>query len=149
MQATQKQATERQMAYIRQLRTEIGDTAPEPGEELTSAEASELIGKLVGMVKPSEPWNGNGHTSYSMRKGRINEPRLGMAMKECFKLTAGYGWDIDGQHRTAFIDKVVKTYLLFTEIAEVVESGLKPEAQAQPLVNPQAVETGFGKAQVA
>ena len=145
--ATHKPASKRQLAYIRQLKSEIGDMAPEVSMELTSAEASELIGKLVDIMKQSEPSNGNGHTGNSRR--RINEPRLGMAMKECFRLTARYGWDIDGQYRKYFIERVIRTYQLFTEIAETLESETKVGTQAHPELNTHALEPGVGEAQVA
>ena len=144
--ATQKPASKRQLAYIRQLRNEIGDTGPEVSMELTSAEASELIGKLVDITKQGEPSNGNGHTS---SRRRINEPRLGMAMKECFRLTARYGWDIEGQYRKFFIERVIRTYHLFTEIAERLESERKAATQSQSELNTHALEPRVEDAQVA
>jgi hypothetical protein len=72
-----------------------------------------------------------------------------MAMKECFRLTARYGWDIDGQYRKYFIEKVIRTYHLFTEIAETLESETKAATQAQPELNTHALEPRVEEAQVA
>lgn len=144
--ATQKPASKRQLAYIRQLRSEIGDMGPEVSMELTSAEASELIGKMVGITKQGEQSTGNGHAG---NRRRINEPRLGMAMKECFRLTTKYGWDIEGQYRKHFIERVIRTYRLFTEIAETLEAETKAATQAQVEVNDLALEPRVEEAQVA
>ena len=57
----------------------------------------------------------------------VNEPRLGMAMKECFRQWAALGGDIHGERRKAFIDYAAATYSLFTEIAEKLDQ----DAQAQ------------------
>jgi hypothetical protein len=139
-------ASKRQLAYIRQLRSQIGDVGPEVSSKLSSAEASELIGKLVGILKHSEPSNGNGNTCHIRR---INEPRLGMAMKECFRLAAGYGWDIESQNRDFFIEKVIRTYHLFTEIAERVENERKTEVPVGQSIDAKAMGPGIEEAQAA
>ncbi|PKN61547.1 MAG: hypothetical protein CVU57_28740 [Deltaproteobacteria bacterium HGW-Deltaproteobacteria-15] len=121
-----KPASRRQLAYIRQLRTEIGDVGPGISNDLTSVEASQLIGKLVGRLRPNELSTGNGHGS---RVVKINEPRLGMAMKECFRLMAGNGWDVYADKRRQYIEKVIRTYFLFTEVAERLGGGLQEEKE--------------------
>ena len=141
-------ASRKQLAYIKQLRTEIGDVDPEVDFDLSSAEASQLIGKLMGRLGGNGLSTGNG---YSGHIGRINEPRLGMAMKECFRLTAGHGWDVYGDYRKYFIEKVIKTYLLFTEIAERVEKEAREgiQVQANPQLVSHALEPGVEEVQVA
>jgi hypothetical protein len=76
-----------------------------------------MISELFGKAEQNEQ-------TVSPRK--INEPRLGMAMKEC--LWKGRpGRDIHDNNRNAFIDYTIDTYNLFTEIAE----RLGNEEQAQ------------------
>ena len=74
-----------------------------------------IIGKLVAKAQKRD--GANAHI-------KVNEARLGMAMKECFKISAGNGWDIWSKNRKAFIDEVVKTYQLFTEIVEKLEGNV-------------------------
>lgn len=52
---------------------------------------------------------------------KINEPRLGMAMKECYRYFRHYEKDILKEHRQRFKENVIKTYQLFTEIAQELE----------------------------
>lgn len=52
---------------------------------------------------------------------KINEARLGMVMKECYRHFRRYQRDVLGNHREWFKDNVVKTYQLFTEIAQELE----------------------------
>jgi hypothetical protein len=134
-----KPASKRQLAYIRRLQTVMGETEPEITEEMSVSEASAVISGLVSKARQ------NG----VILQRQINEPRLGMAMKECFRLTARYGWDIDGQYRKYFIEKVIRTYHLFTEIAETLESETKAATQAQPELNTHALEPRVEEAQVA
>ena len=134
-----KPASKRQLAYIRRLQTVVGETEPEITEEMSVSEASAVISGLVSKARQ------NG----VILQRQINEPRLGMAMKECFRLTARYGWDIDGQYRKYFIEKVIRTYHLFTEIAETLESETKAATQAQPELNTHALEPRVEEAQVA
>jgi hypothetical protein len=76
-------------------------------------EASRLIGDLV---------SGLNSESDLKSKIKINEPRLGMAMKECFRLWKNNRWDIYKKHRKAFIADAVDAYRLFSEIAEKLEA---------------------------
>lgn len=116
--ANGKPASRRQLAYIRQLRAVIGDVGPVVGNNLTSVEASQVIEKLVGRLRQSGVPTGIENRSHV---AKINEPRLGMAMKECFRIMAGNGWDVCGDNRKAFIEKVIRTYYLFSEVAERLE----------------------------
>ena len=86
----------------------------EINKEINSLEASTLTGDLVSALNP-------GHD----QRSKINEPRLGMAMTECFKLWKKNGWDIYKKHRKAFISDAVDTYWLFSEIAEKLEAEVK------------------------
>ena len=115
----QRKATTRQLAYIQQLRKKQGKDSPEMEEELTFQEASALISVLLGKPKPAE----------QTKTVRVNEPRLGIAMKECYRLWRSHGWLIFSEHRQRFKDDVVQTYQLFTEIAqELGQNGTKTEA---------------------
>jgi hypothetical protein len=83
-------------------------------KQMNNLEASRLIGDLVSALNP-------GHN----QRSKINEPRLGMAMTECFRLWKTNGWDIYKKHRKAFITDAVDTYWLFTEIAKKLESDVR------------------------
>jgi hypothetical protein len=85
--------------------------------KINSMQASRLIGDLVSDL--------NLVSDLRSQKIKINEPRLGMAMKECFRLWKKNGWDIYKKHRKAFITDAVDAYRLFTEIAENLESDRK------------------------
>ena len=91
-----KSATNQQLALIK---------AMQPGrinEDIYNFEFSKLIGELI-------------HRQNC--QNIINEPRLEMAMKECFRLWTSMGRDVYDGKRNAFIEEVVETYHLFTEIA--------------------------------
>ena len=109
MQTIEKPASERQMAYINRLKMEIGENGPGIIEEISSAEASMIIGELIAKTQTFNGTNG---------RKKINEARLGMAMKECFRLWTGLGRDIWKERRETFIDEALNTYFLFTEIVE-------------------------------
>lgn len=106
-------ASARQLAYMNRLRTEIGQPEVAEHQELTSAEASEAISEMIARSRQ------NG-TQKSVR--RINEPRLGMAMKECYRTWTGLGRDVWNSSRQAFVQEVIRTYELFSEIAEKMEN---------------------------
>ena len=93
---------------------EVGQTVPELGDNISSFEASQLISELIG----KSPKNG---TNGAQNKQVINEPRLGMAMKESFRLWTRLGRNIWREHRKPFILDVIDTYNLFTEIAAKVQ----------------------------
>jgi hypothetical protein len=102
-----RQASDRQLAYIKSLQMEIGQGGLEIDNEISSTEASKIIDRLITQKNGSP---------------RINEPRLGMAMKECFRIWTGNGWNIWEEKRKEFIKDVIRTYDLFTEIAQKVGS---------------------------
>ncbi len=109
-----KPASVRQLAYIRRLCTEMGESEPEISQKMNSPEASRVISGLI--VKARQ----NGVEGVQVK---INEPRLGMATKECFRLWNALGRDVLGDRRSAFIREAINTYELFTEVAEKVERG--------------------------
>jgi hypothetical protein len=109
-QAINKPATNKQLAYIQRLQKEIGTDGPEIKDNISRYEASKIISDLIAKACK------NGTHNSQDRNTRINEPRLGMAMKECFKVRKKNSWDIYDKHREAFIKDVINTYNLFTEI---------------------------------
>ena len=100
-----KPASARQLGYIEKLKAENGETEPAMNEELTRSEASKIIQGLI-----------------SKQNGNINEPRLGMAIKECFRVWNHYGRDVYDEKRERFIQEAIATYQLFTEIDERVRA---------------------------
>jgi len=110
-----KPASDRQIAYIKSLRAELGGNGSEISHEMTSFEASKLISELIAKGQK------NGGANGQVTKPRINEPRLGMAMKECFRLWVKLGRSAYDERRQIFIKDAIDTYRLFTEIAEQVE----------------------------
>ena len=114
VQSIKKPASDRQLAYIERLKLEIGEDSPTISDEISSPEASTIIGELVAKLQKVRGKNG---------QRKINEARLGMAMKECFRLWTGLGRDIFREKRKGFIEEVVDTYFLFTEIVEQLQHG--------------------------
>ena len=53
---------------------------------------------------------------------RVNDARLGMVMKECFRVWNAMGKDPCGEKRERFIEEVLDTYLLFSAISERLHS---------------------------
>ena len=82
---------------------------------MSSAGASRIISELITKAQKNEAINGK------PKPVRINEPRLGMAMKECFRRYTYLGRDIWVKKREFFVEKAIETYNLFTEIAEKIE----------------------------
>jgi len=117
MEINGKPASKRQLAYIRRLQMVVGKDEPEISEEMSVSEAANLISELISRARQ------NG----IVVQRQINEPRLGMAMKECFRQWTALGKNIHDERRKAFIDYTIDTYNLFTEIAEK----LGQDAQAQ------------------
>ena len=115
---TERKATPRQLAYIQQLRRRQGKGSIELDENLSAQEASKMIEGLMGI----SPKNGQAHFS------KINEARLGMVLKECFRHFRHYEKDILKEHRQRFKENVIKTYQLFTEIAQELEQSSQMEA---------------------
>jgi len=110
-QAINKPATNKQLAYIQRLQKEIGQNEPEIKDKISRYEASRIISDLIANAYK------NGTLNSQAKNIRINEPRLGMEMKECFKVWKKNGWDIGDKHREDFIKDAINTYNLFTEIA--------------------------------
>jgi hypothetical protein len=111
-QAEVRHATNKQLEYIKRLHKEAGLEDMEISDEMSSLEASRIISELISKAQK------NGNTNFQAK--RINEPRLGMAIKECFRIWKTNGWDIYSKHRPAFIKEAIKAYNLFTEINEVL-----------------------------
>ena len=109
-----KPASVKQFAYIKRLSREMGECEVEVSEGMSSSDASRIISELI--VKAGK----RGATNSRIK---VNEPRLGMTMKECFRHWTSLGRDIWGNRRSAFVREVISTYELFTEIAENVERG--------------------------
>ena len=105
-------ATKAQIEYIKVLQRKMGIKGGI--NNMDSLEASKLIGDLISALD----------SEHNM-KVKINKPRLGMAMAECFRLWKNNGWDIYKKHRKAFITDAVDTYWLFSEIAEKLEADVK------------------------
>ncbi len=112
----ERKATPRQLAYLRQLMKGKGEDDTGLDESLTFQKASEMIEKLMG-----------GASNQPKQPVRINEPRLGMVLKECYRHFRYYQRDVLGHHREWFKDNVVKTYELFTEIAQELEQDRQME----------------------
>ena len=111
---SESRATAKQVAYIQTLKRDLGEKHLEIIEgELSIEKASAVIDGLLSKV------GRNGVEIKRLRK--INEPRLGMAMKECFKVWRKYCRDIYETKRERFKKEVIETYWLFTEIAEALE----------------------------
>ena len=83
-----RQTSDRQPAYIKNLQMEIGHGGLEVANKISSTGAA-----------------------------RINEPRLGMAIKLCYLTWNAHGRDVLKERREPFIIEVIETYNLFTEIA--------------------------------
>jgi hypothetical protein len=77
--------------------------------------SSELINELIHIPGYN---NGTGKNSV------INDDRLAMALKECFRYSTNLGRDIWGFRRKVFIKDVIETYHLFAEISEILEREL-------------------------
>ena len=106
-------ASKRQIDYIKRLQRKMG-TKGEINKQINSQEASRLIGDLFYTLNLRHDL-----------KYKINEPRLDMAIKECFRLWKKNGWDIYKKHRKAFITDAVDAYWLFSEIAKKLEADVK------------------------
>jgi hypothetical protein len=118
-QAVSKPATSRQLAYIKRLHSELGMERPDTNADMSASEASSLISELIPKART------NGALSGLIRNHKVNEARLGMAMKECFRLYTRIGGDIWEERRAQYIRRVNETYELFTEIGEMVARGEK------------------------
>ena len=117
--AKKKPASRRQLAYIERLRAEPGEDCQEVDQEISSFAASQLISELILRA------NGSGTRNGQPDAVRINEPRLGMAIKESFRYWTGLGRDVWEEKREPFIIDAIDTYELFTEIAKRVEQKIR------------------------
>ena len=113
-QAMQRPASEKQLACIKSLSAEMGGQVPEVEKGMSNFEASQLISELIGKSIKNGLANGGKHV--------INEPRLGMAMKECFRLHTRLGRDIWRERKEWYIRSVIDTYNIFTEIEEKLQN---------------------------
>jgi hypothetical protein len=110
MRTSSAPGTNRMIEHIKGLQRKMGIKG-ENNKQLNNMEASRLISDLV-----------SGLNSGPDLRSQINEPRLGLAMKECFRLWKNNGWDIYKKHRKAFITDAVDAYRLFSEIAQKLEA---------------------------
>ncbi len=115
----ERKATERQMAYIQHLRRKQGKESLEFDPNLSFEDASKMIKEMIGT------------TEAQVKPAKMNEARLGMVMKECYRHFRNYRRDILGNDRAWFKDNVIKTYELFTEIAQEMEEYSQTESRAQ------------------
>jgi hypothetical protein len=125
MEAQERQATSRQLAYIERLNTGSETTMEKPLNELTVNEASELISTLLEKANLGQMGK---EKSENIKAGvqRKNDfgsgARLGMAFKCVYRKWASNGADMF-KHKENFIHAVLETYKLINEIAEkAVES---------------------------
>ncbi len=114
----ERKATPRQLAYIQQLRRKQGMESIEPDENLSALEASRMIEELM-RISPKNS---------QFQSVKMNEARLGMVLKECFRDFRNSEKDILREHRQRFKETVLKTYQLFTEIAKELEQNSQMEA---------------------
>lgn len=114
----ERKATPRQLAYIQQLRRKQGKESIELQETLSFQEASKMIEDLMG-ISPK---------SGQFQPLKMNDARLGMVLKECFRDFRHYEKDILKEHRQRFKETVIKTYQLFTEVALELEQNNQMEA---------------------
>jgi hypothetical protein len=104
---SQRKATPKQLAYIQQLRSKQGKESFEIEEDLSFQEASTIIKALVECSQT------NGQT----KPVKLNEARLGMAFKCCYRNWVTSGENIF-RNKNAFIKNVLDTYTLANEIAQ-------------------------------
>jgi hypothetical protein len=120
--AQNRPASSRQIGYIRQLQERLGETSAGVPENLNSLEASQMIGELLAK-QPAEAFT----DAAEYRKVRLNQARLGLAMKECFRLYLRNGSDPWERSRKSFIKTVAATYHLFGEIEDRLKGVPAPE----------------------
>ena len=117
METKTRPASSKQLGYIRRLQEQMG-LSPDGGPTgMNSLEASQMIGQLLEQRQNT----GEFVSADTLPASNINQARLGMAMKECFRLWKSWGRNLHGDSHRPFIKEVVATYNLFTEIAEIME----------------------------
>ena len=117
-------ASSKQLGYIRRLKIARGESPATIQRNMTSWEASQLIKKMLEQDAKAQA-NSNPGATVDHREG-INEARLGMAMKECFRFWTSKGTDIWKDKRESFIRAVIATHQLFEDI------GRRAEVEHQP-----------------
>jgi hypothetical protein len=122
-----KFATKKQRAYIKALKRDLGDNSATVDENLTIEKASQLIEKLQGKAEKISK-------GVAKNKGtKVNDARLGMVMKECFRRWNTLGRSgIYEERRDRFKDLVRNTYLLFSEIADEIDRGVCVNSRPKP-----------------
>ena len=113
-----KCATAKQVAYIEMLKRELASDVPKIDKNLSVDDASRVIEELLSKAR-----NVNGHKANGQCV-KINEPRLGLAIKECFRTWKNSGRDMYRANRGLFKDEVIQTYRLFTEICDDLQNSL-------------------------
>ena len=113
----ERKATPRQLAYIQHLRKKQGKESLEIEGDLGFEQASQIIRDLMG--RPLQ--------NAQAQQFKINEARLGMVLKECYRHFRRYQRDILRNDREWFKDNVIKTYQLFTEIVQEVDQSSRME----------------------
>ena len=108
-----RKATPRQLAYIQHLKKREGKDSLEMDLQPNFLEASKTITELTEKSEPAR----------QIKALKINEARLGMVMKECYRYFRRYEKDIHNKYRELFKQDVIKTYQLFTEIAQELGHG--------------------------
>jgi hypothetical protein len=103
----QRKATPKQLAYIQQLRSKQGKESLDLDEDLSFQEASNLIKDLLKIPNRNDQTN----------PLKINEARLGMAFKCCYRNWVTSGENIF-RNKNPFIKNVLDTYALANEIAQ-------------------------------
>jgi hypothetical protein len=121
-QAAVHPASKRQVEYIKRLSNELGIAAPVDTEDMSSFEASQKIGVLVARLREGQGRESAPVSAPSTRQNRINDARLGMAMKICFMRWTALGRDVWAEKRQAFIKETLDAYDLFSEIAMALET---------------------------
>ena len=109
-------ASKAQLKYIESLQEQLG-LANMASVNLSRPEAPRIIGELVALSTQNK---NDGTTKREVTM--VNHARLGLAMKECFRLYTRNGRDVWNEKRNSFIQNTVETYKLFSEIADIVKT---------------------------
>lgn len=103
-------ASERQLSYLRNLRAELGYSKPVMEGAISSSNAFQKIDELLSRAKRSAEFK-------EKQPGGVdqNEVRLGMVLKEVYRINKAFGRDVLGRHRTKFMEEAIETYELFSQ----------------------------------
>ena len=110
-----KPASSRQIGYIERLKAENGGTGPSIGTDIIDLQMSQFMQRLT-----------------ATQNGEINQLRLSLAMKECFRLWTGLGRDVYSEHRETFIGRTIETYQLFIEVAKSLNAKILEDCPTEP-----------------